>query len=70
MSLGRPVWKEARATIEHLLSKDVATLRDNEDLRREAFIAQADVQVREGYLENHILIYWLDALTCAYWRLY
>jgi fumarylacetoacetase len=47
MSLGRPYWKEARATIQHLLSKDVATLRDNDELRREAFVPQADVTVRD-----------------------
>ena len=45
MSLGRPSWKEARATIQNLLSADVATLRDNEQLRSEALVAQSDVQV-------------------------
>ena len=46
MSLGRPVWKEARATIQHLLSDDVATLRDNAELRQKAFVEQSDVQVK------------------------
>eukprot|EP01094_Clydonella_sp_ATCC50884_P026658 TRINITY_DN738_c0_g1_i1.p1 TRINITY_DN738_c0_g1~~TRINITY_DN738_c0_g1_i1.p1 ORF type:complete len:434 (-),score=160.41 TRINITY_DN738_c0_g1_i1:563-1810(-) len=45
MSLGRPAWKEARATLTHLLSKDVDTLRDNAELRARALLPQADVQM-------------------------
>jgi len=45
MSLGRAVWKEARSTIQNLLSSDVPTLRDNADLRAEAFVLQSDVQM-------------------------
>tara|TARA_R110002050_G_scaffold82086_3_gene175729 strand:+ start:640 stop:1014 length:375 start_codon:yes stop_codon:yes gene_type:complete len=46
MSLGRPAWKEARATIQKLLSASVSTLRDNEKLRGEALVPQSEVQVR------------------------
>ena len=45
MSLGKASWKEARATITQLLSKDNATLRDNQDLRNKAVIPQGDVQL-------------------------
>jgi len=33
MALGRPAWKEARATVQQLLSADEPTLRDNAELR-------------------------------------
>ncbi|XP_071498733.1 fumarylacetoacetase-like [Diadema antillarum] len=42
MALGRPAWKEARATLQRLLSADEAALRDNADLRARAFVAQSD----------------------------
>ena len=29
MALGKPAWSEARAILQHLLSAEVATLRDN-----------------------------------------
>jgi len=45
MSLGRASWKEARALITNLLSKDEAALRDNEALRAAALIPQKDVNM-------------------------
>jgi fumarylacetoacetase len=45
MSLGRPFWKEARATIQNLLSADVPILRDNHQLQADALIPQRAVQM-------------------------
>jgi len=45
MSVGRPVWKEARSTIARLLSKDEATLRDNQQLRQQALVPQAQAEL-------------------------
>lgn len=45
MGLGRPAWKEARATLTHLLSKEEPTLRDNADLRSGAFVSMASVKM-------------------------
>ena len=33
MGLGRAAWTEARSTLQHILSADTPTLRDNNDLR-------------------------------------
>jgi len=38
MSLGRPAWQEARATLQKILSKDEAVLRDDAGLREKALI--------------------------------
>ncbi|GAB6028856.1 hypothetical protein CHUAL_004658 [Chamberlinius hualienensis] len=43
MSLGIDAWKEARAILTKLLSKDEPTLRDDCDLRSRAFVKQSDV---------------------------
>ena len=43
MALGRPAWREARATLQHLLHQDTATLRDNTTLRHQALIPQTAV---------------------------
>ncbi|XP_060075134.1 fumarylacetoacetase-like [Ylistrum balloti] len=40
MSLGRPAWKEARETLQKLLSADEPILRDNSSLRDRAFVPQ------------------------------
>ena len=40
MGLGRPAWKEARSTIQRLLSADEGTLRDNISLRSQALVPQ------------------------------
>lgn len=40
MSLGKPAWQEARATLTRLLSSSEGVLRDNEALRREAIMPQ------------------------------
>ena len=43
IALGRPVWQQVRARLQQLLSADCAELRDNADLRQQAFYPQADV---------------------------
>jgi len=43
LALGRPAWREARATISRLLREDEPTLRDNEALRKKALVPMADV---------------------------
>src|SRR5262245_4192566 len=43
LSLGKPAWTEARATISQLLRADVPTLRDNAALREKALVRQSDV---------------------------
>lgn len=45
MALGRPAWKEARATLTQLLSKDEPILRDNAELRRAAFVPMASAKM-------------------------
>lgn len=43
MAQGSAAWAKARATIQHLLSADVPTLRDNEELKKKALVPMADV---------------------------
>jgi 2-keto-4-pentenoate hydratase/2-oxohepta-3-ene-1,7-dioic acid hydratase in catechol pathway len=43
MALGRPAWREARQTIQHLLRDDNPALRDDAELRRLALVWQKDV---------------------------
>ncbi|ONK70103.1 uncharacterized protein A4U43_C05F30290 [Asparagus officinalis] len=43
--MGRPAWKEARATIQKLLSADEPTLRDNASLREKALRPMSEVQM-------------------------
>ncbi|XP_033725969.1 fumarylacetoacetase-like [Pecten maximus] len=45
MSLGRSAWKEARATLQKLLSADEPILRDNSSLRDRAFVPQNSAQM-------------------------
>jgi len=45
MALGRPAWKEARATLTQLLSKDTPTLRDDKQLREKALIPMSNVKM-------------------------
>ncbi|KAJ7516895.1 hypothetical protein O6H91_21G003300 [Diphasiastrum complanatum] len=45
MALGRPAWKEARATIQKLLSAEESTLRDNTELRVKALFRQDEVKM-------------------------
>ena len=44
MSLERPKWVEARATIKNLLSSE-SELRDNETLRSKAFVKQREAKM-------------------------
>ncbi|KAL4216356.1 hypothetical protein ACF0H5_024083 [Mactra antiquata] len=41
MALGRPAWKEARETLQRLLSADEPVIRDNTALRERAFVPQS-----------------------------
>jgi fumarylacetoacetase len=43
LALGRPAWRKAREIIQHLLSAETATLRDDPRLRARVFRAQRDV---------------------------
>jgi len=45
MALGRPAWKEARTTLQKLLSAEEPTLRDNVSLRAKAIIPMSDVKM-------------------------
>ncbi len=45
MALGRPVWREARATVSRLLRHDEPALRDNAGLRQSALIPARDVEL-------------------------
>jgi fumarylacetoacetase len=46
LALGWPAWSKARATIQHLLSADTATLRDDGAVRGRVFHAQKDVTMQ------------------------
>jgi fumarylacetoacetase len=43
LTLGRPAWRKAREILQHLLSADTRTLRDDAKLRVRVFHAQKDV---------------------------
>ncbi|KAJ0989745.1 hypothetical protein J5N97_008101 [Dioscorea zingiberensis] len=45
LGLGRPAWKEARLTIQRLLSADEPTLRDNASLREKALLPMSEVEM-------------------------
>ncbi|KAL6990690.1 fumarylacetoacetase [Sarracenia purpurea var. burkii] len=45
LGMGRPAWKEARATIQNLLSSIEPVLRDNESLRQKALVAMDKVEM-------------------------
>ncbi|KAG0590516.1 hypothetical protein KC19_1G105200 [Ceratodon purpureus] len=45
MALGRPAWKEARTTLQKLLSADEPTLRDNDTLRSKAIIPMSQAKM-------------------------
>ncbi|GAU97557.1 hypothetical protein RvY_08832 [Ramazzottius varieornatus] len=51
MSLGCDAWKEARSTLQKLLSTSEPTLRDNESLRKKAFAQQSQATM---HLPAHI----------------
>ncbi|WJX22915.1 fumarylacetoacetase [Trifolium repens] len=45
VSLGRPAWKEARATLQKLLSSTEPTLRDNAVLRQKSLVPVSQVEL-------------------------
>ncbi|XP_068322814.1 fumarylacetoacetase [Pyrus communis] len=45
LALGRPAWKEARTTIQKLLSSTEPTLRDNESLRQKSLLPLSKVEM-------------------------
>jgi fumarylacetoacetase len=46
MALGRPAWRKVRQVLQHLLSAETATLRDNADLRRRVVHGRDDVTMQ------------------------
>jgi fumarylacetoacetase len=46
LALGRPAWRKTREVLQHLLSADTPTLRDDVRLREKVFHAQKDVVMR------------------------
>src|SRR6266540_2734775 len=46
LALGRPAWRKAREVIQHLLSAETPTLRDDAKLRARVFHAQKDVAMQ------------------------
>ena len=46
LSLGRGAWQQTRETLQHLLSADTSTLRDNTLLRPQVFYRQRDVSMQ------------------------
>lgn len=45
MELGRPAWKEARGTLQRILSAEEPILKDNADLRAKAFVLQSKAEM-------------------------
>lgn len=45
LALGRPAWKEARATLQKLLSSSEPTLRDDANLREKALVPMHNLQM-------------------------
>ncbi|XVF75241.1 hypothetical protein PTKIN_Ptkin13bG0171600 [Pterospermum kingtungense] len=45
LALGRPAWKEARATLQKLLSSSEPTLRDNAELRQKSLVPMSEVEM-------------------------
>ncbi|KAK6932819.1 Fumarylacetoacetase-like, C-terminal [Dillenia turbinata] len=45
LALGKPAWKEARTTIQKLLSSTVPTLQDNASLREQALVPMGKVEM-------------------------
>ena len=46
LALGRPAWRPTREILQHLLSADTPTLRDDARLRERVFHAQQDVTMK------------------------
>src|SRR6266700_2752277 len=46
LALGRPAWRTTREILQHLLSADTPTLRDDARLRERVFHAQTDVTMK------------------------
>jgi fumarylacetoacetase len=46
LALGRPAWRKAREILQHLLSAETPTLRDDAKLRDQVFHAQNDVLMK------------------------
>lgn len=45
IELGQEYWSKTRSELQHLLSADTATLRDNHELRQRVFFKQSDVSM-------------------------
>ncbi|AQK60067.1 Fumarylacetoacetase [Zea mays] len=45
LGMGRPAWREARATLQKILSADEPVLRDNEALRNKCLVPMSDIEM-------------------------
>ena len=45
MSLGKPIWQATRGFLQNVLSDDNPELRDNNQLRQKAFVAQQSAKM-------------------------
>uniref|UniRef100_A0A0E0CHA5 Fumarylacetoacetase n=1 Tax=Oryza meridionalis TaxID=40149 RepID=A0A0E0CHA5_9ORYZ len=45
LGMGRPAWKEARATLQKILSADEPVLRDNEALKKKCLVPMSDTEM-------------------------
>nr|CAB3445986.1 unnamed protein product [Digitaria exilis] len=45
LGMGRPAWKEARATLQKILSADEPVLRDNGALRKKCLVPMSDIEM-------------------------
>jgi fumarylacetoacetase len=45
MSLGKPIWQATRRFLQNILSSDNPELRDNNQLRQKAFVAQQSAKM-------------------------
>src|SRR5438876_8333736 len=58
LALGRPAWRKAREIVQHLLSAETPTLRDDANLRARVLHAQKDVVMKlPARIGNYIDLY-------------
>lgn len=48
MALGRPAWKEARSSLQRILSASEGVLRDNQDLQKQVLIPRSHILIHQG----------------------
>jgi fumarylacetoacetase len=45
MALGRPAWKEARSSLQRILSASEGVLRDNQDLQKQVLLPKSHINI-------------------------